>query len=252
MRLFCVGLRDGSNSLKCALEQLGYGPIYSMGSTAQYYSHVRAWYLHATGRKKLDFKRFFAHYDATKAHPPMLFPEDMLEAFPDVKVIVLQRDAESWFRSYSSMYRKISSSTEKLRFLPRFRLMRKMFFASTFKLIGPGEEQHKDQVIAARQRLFDRVKALTRPEQLLFFDVRDGWEPLCSFLDKPVPDDPFPWTNREVSIVRLTLRKALLRDVAWIGGGAAILGILGPTPAALAMLAGEAALFAVLYRLYRA
>lgn len=24
--------------------------------------------------------------------------------------------------------------------------------------------------------------------QLLVFDVREGWEPLCAFLDKPVPD----------------------------------------------------------------
>ena len=31
--------------------------------------------------------------------------------------------------------------------------------------------------------------------QLLEFSVKDGWEPLCSFLEVPVPDVPFPRVN---------------------------------------------------------
>merc|ERR1719188_1835025 len=30
------------------------------------------------------------------------------------------------------------------------------------------------------------------PEKLLVFDMADGWEPLCKFLDIPVPSEPFP------------------------------------------------------------
>jgi hypothetical protein len=251
VRVFCVGLRDGSNSLKLALQRLGYGPVYSMGNTAQYYSHLRAWYLHGTGRRKLDLKRFLARYDATKAHPAMLFPEDLLAAFPDVKVIILQRDAESWFRSYSRMYHKICAVTSRLRFLPRFRLMRKFFFGTTFDLLGPGDEEHKDRVIAARQRLFERVEAVTPPAQLLRFDVRDDWEPLCKFLDQPVPEEPFPWSNRDDSAIHRTLRNALLRDAAWVGAAVAILGTLGLSPLGLGLLGGEAALFSLLYYLHR-
>ena len=29
----------------------------------------------------------------------------------------------------------------------------------------------------------------------MIFDVRQGWEPLCAFLDLPVPDRPFPHAN---------------------------------------------------------
>lgn len=32
-------------------------------------------------------------------------------------------------------------------------------------------------------------------EKLLYFDVRDGWEPLCKALDISVPDEPFPNVN---------------------------------------------------------
>jgi hypothetical protein len=33
------------------------------------------------------------------------------------------------------------------------------------------------------------------PEKLLVFEVRQGWGPLCEFLGKPVPEQPFPHVN---------------------------------------------------------
>ena len=33
------------------------------------------------------------------------------------------------------------------------------------------------------------------PERLLVFEPKQGWEPLCAFLGKPVPDQPFPHIN---------------------------------------------------------
>ena len=35
-----------------------------------------------------------------------------------------------------------------------------------------------------------------RPKnQILIFDVKQGWEPLCKFLEMPIPDVPFPNLN---------------------------------------------------------
>ena len=39
------------------------------------------------------------------------------------------------------------------------------------------------------------VKALIPAAQLLEFQVKQGWAPLCKFLGQPVPDEPFPRTN---------------------------------------------------------
>ncbi len=40
-------------------------------------------------------------------------------------------------------------------------------------------------------------------EQLLDYNVRDGWGPLCQFLGVPVPDDkPFPHRNKNASIIK--------------------------------------------------
>ena len=39
------------------------------------------------------------------------------------------------------------------------------------------------------------LKATVPPAQLLLWNVKDGWEPLCTFLEKKVPKKPFPHEN---------------------------------------------------------
>ena len=44
--------------------------------------------------------------------------------------------------------------------------------------------------------------------QLLVFDVREGWEPLCSFLEVAVPEESFPRGNdTQEMMVRLRTMK---------------------------------------------
>jgi len=42
----------------------------------------------------------------------------------------------------------------------------------------------------------DAVKAAIPAPRLLTYQVTEGWEPLCRFLGAPVPEEPFPHTNR--------------------------------------------------------
>lgn len=39
------------------------------------------------------------------------------------------------------------------------------------------------------------IRGLVPPDRLLEWSVEDGWEPLCKFLGKDVPDEPFPHLN---------------------------------------------------------
>jgi hypothetical protein len=41
------------------------------------------------------------------------------------------------------------------------------------------------------------------------FEVKEGWEPLCRFLDAPIPDEPFPHINDR----KMTRRGYLLARV---------------------------------------
>ena len=52
------------------------------------------------------------------------------------------------------------------------------------------------------------------PERLFYFDVKDGWEPLCKILNVPVPDVPFPHTNDSKAMTdmgKMMMRKSLIR-----------------------------------------
>ncbi|EPY36112.1 hypothetical protein STCU_00749 [Strigomonas culicis] len=44
----------------------------------------------------------------------------------------------------------------------------------------------------ALERFEESVKMLVPPSRLLVYRYGEGWEPLCQFLEKAVPDEPFP------------------------------------------------------------
>jgi len=190
-------------------------------------------------------------WEVSKAHPAMFYPEEMLAAFPRVKVILLQREDDAWFDSYCRYYRAISWLGTRLWFLPRCRAIHRLFSRSTFAFLGEGHEHNRDNVIRARKDLYARVRALVPPEQLLEFNVQQGWAPLCRFLHKPVPEAPFPWTNKKKNAVKKAIGLALTRDLVWAGGAAAILVATVFWPPAVVLLAGEAALWALLFHLRR-
>jgi hypothetical protein len=53
----------------------------------------------------------------------------------------------------------------------------------------------RDKAIAAYRRNNEKVRDTIRATRLLVFDVKEGWEPLCRFLEVPVPEIPFPRSN---------------------------------------------------------
>ena len=68
---------------------------------------------------------------------------------------------------------------------------------------------------------YELVRKVTPKERLLEYELGSGWEPLCTFLGKPIPDIPFPKSNEtdmlleKVGIIirrrlKVVLRKALI------------------------------------------
>jgi hypothetical protein len=62
-----------------------------------------------------------------------------------------------------------------------------------------------------------KIASLVPPENLLIYQLKDGWEPLCKFLDQPIPLSPMPHEN-EMKIMQQKFQKALLYNVReyWI------------------------------------
>jgi hypothetical protein len=64
----------------------------------------------------------------------------------------------------------------------------------------------------------EKIKALVPPEKLLVFNVKEGWAPLCEFLDLPVPETPFPrvndsktWLDAMANSRRAKIRQILIK-----------------------------------------
>ncbi|MEU7892210.1 sulfotransferase [Nonomuraea sp. NPDC049152] len=64
------------------------------------------------------------------------------------------------------------------------------------------QKGHEEEVaVAAFHRHVAAVKESLPADRLLVFDVREGWEPLCRFLDVAVPaGEPFPHLNDSEAI----------------------------------------------------
>ena len=70
------------------------------------------------------------------------------------------------------------------------------------------------------------MRALVPPKQLLVFDVKEGWAPLCEFLQVPVPDVPFPNINdaNEIRSYDSNEHTMILPQVCLPSGQAVVMG----------------------------
>ena len=79
------------------------------------------------------------------------------------------------------------------------------FDTSLFGCIEEGEEKAKEFYL----KWVEEVKQSAPPEKLLVHEAKDGWEPLCKFLNVPVPKIPYPKTN-DTAKIRCEIRKFVL------------------------------------------
>jgi hypothetical protein len=59
-----------------------------------------------------------------------------------------------------------------------------------------------EEIIRVFEQRIAEVKERVSPERLLVFDVRQGWAPLCEFLNQMVPETPFPHENDREALNR--------------------------------------------------
>jgi len=182
-------------SLRAALNQLGY-PCYHMEVVSREPSHVHLWGDLISGRAGMDWQTFFQEYEATVDAPACFYYEELVQAFPNAQVILTVRDPERWYKSITMLIR-LSRRARPLGYLiPRFGRYLDLTFAILDKFIPGYETDDSELLIQTFNEHNAAVKRLVPQDRLLVFDVRDGWEPLCTFLGCEVPRDvPFPHLN---------------------------------------------------------
>lgn len=192
---------------------------------------------HRRGRfTRAEWDAVFGSYDAV-TDVGSLFAEQLVVAYPFARVVIVQRDYDAWWESYQSevaegMFSPIAAVLGPVLALAGFPgalAMRKI-------LRGAFGARNLDEIKAnARATYFgyyDRIRELVPPERRLEYKLGDGWEPLCEFLGKEVPNVPFPRLNDRVQHkeykmreLRAVLAACWLMLRPWVLGGLAAIFI---------------------------
>jgi hypothetical protein len=167
---------------------------------------------------------------ASTDQPGCYFIEELLELYPNAKVICTTRDKESWWASYVALWSSIHELyNHPLLWLSpalrRFCMFSFKFWSRVPQAIGMANQDAPAWPMTNHEGLYERhaeyVKRVVPEGQLHYFDVRDGWVPLCNILGVDVPDQPFPhefpriWLTSGTATMAATLRRrfALLMGV---------------------------------------
>ena len=185
--------RTGTLSFKLALEQLGLGPCYHMLEVFGNAAHLQAWDTAIAG-EPVDWDLVLGGYRSTCDWPACTFWRELKGANPGAKVVLTRRDPDAWYRSmtrtiFESLERPVEDGADPM-MVEHQLMVRKLILERTFG--GDLGHEHVLGVLAAHEQ--DVIGALA-PEELLVYDVAEGWGPLCDFLGTPMPDEPFPNTN---------------------------------------------------------
>lgn len=183
--------RTGTMSLKLALEQLLGEPCHHMEEVVKNEPvQVPLWNDAVEG--KANWRAIFNGYASAVDWPTAAFWREIHAAYPEAKMILSTRSAESWWNSFSNTI--LPSLLDEGGPPPHLKdwveMVKKVVIGRSL-----GGRTDKDGAIAAFEAQEAAVKAAYPAGQLLVHQAKDGWEPLCKFLGVPVPDTPYPRTN---------------------------------------------------------
>jgi hypothetical protein len=216
MKIIGAGFgRTGTRSLQAALEQLGFGPCYHMTEVIKHLDHADVWMDAGRGRP-VDWESILRDYPSGVDFPICNFYGELMERYPDAKVVLSVRDPDRWYESCIKTIHAINQDLPMRwmgHLLPRVGKISTMVNALVWNGTFGGRFRDKDHAIAVYHRHVEEVRRRVPADKLLVFDVKEGWEPLCRFLGVPIPGGiPFPHLNDTAEFQR---RVRLVKALSW-------------------------------------
>ncbi|KAH9909065.1 hypothetical protein F4778DRAFT_211081 [Xylariomycetidae sp. FL2044] len=205
--------RMATASLAAAYQVLGYKTHHGLDDTlgmpwTQLEEAAEATWPHVPdARQRKPFTRsdwdklWGSEYDiATDMASP--FADQLIKAYPNAKVVIVQREFEPWWESYQSecietLFNPLPQLASRVAWyvlgIRAGYAMRKIHFG----FFGVTRRDMLDYAHArkAYDEYFERIRSMVPPERRLEYRMGDGWGPLCAFLGRDIPDVPFPRVN---------------------------------------------------------
>ncbi len=188
--------RTGTASLKAALETLGYDKTHHMFEVMGSKTQMKVWHGIAMGEEP-DWDAIYQGFPAAVDFPTASYWRELADYYPEAKVILTVRSADSWWKSASSTIIPIGKAPPlwARRLIPPIRQNVEMADGTVWNRMFDGRQFEESHAKQAFEKHNAEVQTELPRERLLVFEVKQGWEPLCAFLGKPVPDEPFPHVN---------------------------------------------------------
>ena len=247
MQVLCLSVtRTGTVSMQAALETLGCYPTYHGYTLLDHPDHLPLWTAafeakyHNRGEPftRKDWDQLLGSYGAVTELPSICFAQELIAAYPDAKVVLVERDVETWYESfqqgpltqYYHPFRHVVKFLEPQFFGPLMRMLsfvyedRKGFYRA-----GNKKELQRNARTIYRE-YYERVRSVCPQDRLLEFDLKEGWGPLCTLLGKEDPGVPFPMLNERGSYGEMSkefstkVSRLVLRNVSLlvVSGGVAL------------------------------
>ncbi|CVL07676.1 uncharacterized protein FMAN_14554 [Fusarium mangiferae] len=149
-----------------------------------------------------DWQSLWGAYDVA-TDIASTFTLELIKAYPDAKVVIVQRKFEDWWPSFhSEILVSVFEATWLQKFLTwyvlRFRALHAMrkILAGFFSVNEFSVEAITPDIARnTYEEFYTKVREAVPKERRLEYSLGDGWEPLCEFLGKDIPDVEFPRVN---------------------------------------------------------
>lgn len=150
---------------------------------------------------KPNWDAVFNNYDAAVDWPAAAFWEDLLQAYPDAKVILTVRDPDEWYQSVGMTIRDWPMAADEV--WPERMKTTRLMARSVVKQGVLRDYENKAAMIKQYMEHIEYVKRVVPKKQLLVLGLGEGWKPLCEFVGKEVPMGvPYPHANRGMNFGR--------------------------------------------------
>ncbi len=226
MKVIGAGLpRTATTTTLIAFEQLGFAPCYHMRDLlGDLDAQLPLWERVVAGDP--DWEALFASAESSCDFPSAFYYRELMDVYPDAKVVLSVRSADGWVRSMRDTVWPVYFGPSPMHHVSEARravdanwdryitvMTQLTFDQQTGAFIGDHES---DAGLAAiMERWNERVKADVPAERLLVWEPADGWEPMCEFLDVAVPDGPVPRVNDTAAFAEGILGGSLAVLNAW-------------------------------------
>jgi hypothetical protein len=210
MKVIGAGLpRTATTTQMAAMEMVGFAPCYHMRDVlGDLENQLPHWEAVVDGNP--DWDAVFGDAQSTCDWPSARWYADLIEYYPEAKVILTVRSAEAWVKRMRETVWGLFHADSPLHYLSTARTTVDPLWRRYISLMTrinwdeqtgamAGDTFSDEGLAAIMTRWNDEVKSTVPAERLLVWDPKEGWDPFCEFLEVDVPETPLPHLNETVS-----------------------------------------------------